>query len=56
MLKSFHICHFELREKSVFDLRERFLSRGLLRNDTLKDDQQIIKLKSNVSVYLIIIN
>jgi len=53
MLKNFHICHFERREKSVSNMGERFLSRGLLRNDTLKDDQQIIKLNSNVSVYLI---
>ncbi len=57
MLKNFHIGHFERREKSVFNLTERFLSRihrGGLRNDILRDDQQIIKLESNVSVYLII--
>lgn len=55
MLKNFHIGHFERREKSVFNLTERFLSLGLLRNDILRDDQQIIKLDSNVSVYLIIL-
>ena len=54
-MNNYNLSHFERREKSVTNMGERFLSRGLLRNDTLKDDQQIIKLNSNVSVYLIII-
>jgi hypothetical protein len=33
-------CHFDRREKSFMSVSERFLSRGLLRNDSLRVIQQ----------------
>jgi hypothetical protein len=33
-------CHFDRREKSFMSVSERFLSRGLLRNDNLRVIQQ----------------